>query len=145
MRQNHYHYLLDNANILVYNENMVFLPKTKWARFATAVYMAAAIMGTFTFALTDSFPDVGLGKDELTPSGIFAPIDYAVGCLAEGNGVTGKAGKYSSSLARNNFLRIDVLIGLQNMGTLFSHVSLRAIEATNHLDKKNTILLKLRI
>jgi hypothetical protein len=124
---------------------MVFFPKIKWARLAVAVYMAAAITGTFTFALADSFPDVRMEKDELTPSGIFAPIDYVVGCLAEGNGVTGKAGKYSSSPARNNFLRIDVLIGLQNTETLFSHVSLRAIEETNHLDKKNAILLKLRI
>jgi hypothetical protein len=124
---------------------MVFLPKTKWVRLATAVYMAVAITGTFTFALTDSFPDVRMGRDELTPSGIFAPIDYAVGCLAEGNGVTSKTGRYSYSLARNNFLRIDVLIGLQNTETFFSHVSLRAIEETNHLSKKNNILLKLRI
>jgi hypothetical protein len=124
---------------------MVFLPKTKWARLVVAVYMVFAITGTFTFALADSFPAVDMGKDELGPSRIFAPIDYAVGCLADGNGVTGKTGRSSFSPARNSFLRIDIVPGLQNTETLFSHIFLRTIEETNHLNKKNTILLKLRI
>jgi hypothetical protein len=124
---------------------MVFLPKTKWARLVMAVYMIVAITGTFAFALADSFPAVNIGTDELGPSRIFAPIDYAVGCLADGNGITGKAGRYSFSPVRNSFLRIDITPLLQNTETLFSHSFLRTIEETNHLNKKNTILLKLRI
>jgi hypothetical protein len=136
---------LDKIGILVHNISTVFIPKIKLTRLMAVAYMAAAITGAFTFALTDSFPVLDIGKDELAPGGIFAPIDYAVGCLAEDSTAVGKAGRHSFSPVRNNLLRIDMATGLQNTETLFSHVSLRTIEETNHLNKKNVILLKLRI
>ncbi|MDR1232535.1 MAG: hypothetical protein LBK61_14175 [Spirochaetaceae bacterium] len=136
---------LDKRKILAHNGDMVVFLKAKWARFVTVAYMATAIMGTFAFALADSFPSINLGKDKLSPGGIFAPIDYAVNCLAEGNSTTGKAGRNSFSPMRNNFSRIDMLPGLQKTETLFSYELLRTIEETNRFDKKNTILLKLRI
>jgi hypothetical protein len=114
-------------------------------RFVMAAYMVVAIAGTFTFALADSLPVVNAGKDALTPSRVFASIDYTVDCLAESGGVFSKTGRYSFSPVRNSFLRIGVLPGLQNTKAYVSPVLLRTIEETNHLNKKNSILLKLRI
>jgi hypothetical protein len=136
---------LTKENHPYYNNNMVFFPKTEWARFVAGAYMVAALMGTFAFALADSFPGIDIGKDELSPGGIFAPIDYAVNYLAESSGATGKTGRNSFSPVRNNSLRVDMLSGFQKIETLFSYDSLRTIEETNHFDKKNTIFLKLRI
>jgi hypothetical protein len=137
---------LDKRKLFIHNENdMSFFPKIKWARFLAVAYMTAALTGTFAFALADSFPSVDVKKDKLSSGGIFAPIDYAVYCLAESSGVSGKSGRNSFSPARSNIMRVDMLSELQKIETFFSYDSLRTIQETNHFNKKNTILLKLRI
>lgn len=107
--------------------------------------MTAAMTGTFAFALADSFPSVDIGKDKLSSGGIFAPIDYAIYCLVESSGANGKSGRNSFSPVRSNTMRVDMLSVLQKIEILFSYDSLRTIQETNHFNKKNTILLKLRI
>jgi hypothetical protein len=110
-----------------------------------AVYLGFSIMGTFIFALTESFPEVDLAGDELTQGSIFASIDYAIDSLIESGSLIGKARRHSFSVARNVFLRIPSPAELKNFETFFSRLSSRTIEETNHLNKKNYILLKLRI
>ncbi|MDR1470425.1 MAG: hypothetical protein LBT00_14170 [Spirochaetaceae bacterium] len=107
--------------------------------------MVFAIMGTFIFVLMESFPEAHFAGDNITPGGVFASIDYAIDCLVESGSLTGKAGRHSFSVAHKGFLRITTPAALQNAETFFSRLSLRTIEETNHLNKKNAIRLKLRI
>jgi uncharacterized protein YccT (UPF0319 family) len=110
-----------------------------------AAYMVFAIMGTFILVLTESFPEVDVREDNLTPVGIFSSIDYSIDCVAENSSLTGKAGRNSLSTTRNGMLRIEMPIGLQNTEMFFSCLSLKTIEETNHFNKKNSIRLQLRI
>jgi hypothetical protein len=113
--------------------------------FSLAAYMILAVLGTFTFAVTESLSVADWKTDELRPGGVFAPIDYAIECLAECSGQTGKTGRHPFSTARNGLPRVELPLALQGMETVFALLSLRTIEQMNHFDKKNSILLKLRI
>jgi hypothetical protein len=137
--------LLDRTALFIDNGLMAFFLKQKGLRLILAAYFVFALMGTFIFALTESFSEVHFAEDALTPGGVFASIDYAIDCLVESGSLTGKAGRHSLSVARSGFLRITSPAELQNSETFFSHLSLRTIEETNHLNKKNAILLKRRI
>jgi hypothetical protein len=136
---------LDKTALFIHNAVMAFFLKQKRLCPLLAAYLVFAIMGTFIFALTESFPAMDLAGDALTPGGVFASIDYAIDCLVESGSVTGRAGRHSFSPARNGFLRITTPAELQKSETFFSRLSLRTIEETNHLNKKNDIRLKLRI
>ncbi|MDR0639029.1 MAG: hypothetical protein LBG27_09065 [Spirochaetaceae bacterium] len=136
---------LDKTVWFIHDVVMAFFLKQRGLRLILAAYMVFAIMGTFIFVLMESFPEVNFAGDEITQGGVFASMDYAIDCLVESGSLTGKAGKYSPSVARNSFLRISTLAGSQNIEMFFCHLSLKAIEETNHLNKKSSILLNLRI
>jgi hypothetical protein len=136
---------LDKIVLFGYNDIMSLFSKQKWLYLMLAVHLGFSIMGTFIFALTESFPEVDLAEDELTPGSIFASIDYTSDCLTGSGSLIGKARRHSFSVARNGFLRITSSAELKNSEMFFSRLSLRTIEETNHLSKKKSILLKLRI
>jgi hypothetical protein len=124
---------------------MSYFLKQKWLRLILAAYMVLAMMGTFIFVLVESFPEVNLAGDEITEGNNFSSIDYAIDCLSESGSLTGKTGRHLFFPARNDFLCISTPAELQNSETFFSRLSLRTIEETNHLNKKSSISLKLRI
>jgi hypothetical protein len=124
---------------------MAFLLKQRRFRPILAGYTIFAMMGMFILVLTESFPEVDFVGDTLTSSGVFESIDYTIDCMAENGNLTYKQGRYSFSVTRNGPLRIEMLPGLQDPRMLFSCFSLKTIEETNHLNKKSSILLKLRI
>jgi hypothetical protein len=136
---------LDVTVLFTHNDGVALFLKHRWLRLVLAAYMGVAMMGTFIFVLMESLPEARAAGDVLTPGGVFASIDYAIDCLFESESATGKAGRHSYSVARNGFLRIITPAELQNSETFFSRLSLRTIAETNHFNKKNSILLKLRI
>ena len=137
--------MLDTTALFVHTTPMPFFLKQRRPRLVLAACMVFAILGTFNFALLESFPEVEPVGDKLAQNGVFASTDYSIDCLVESGNVNVKAGRHSLPGAYNGFWRIPTLAGVQDSEMLFSCQSLRTIEETNHLNKKNSILLKLRI
>ncbi|GHV57306.1 hypothetical protein AGMMS49579_22980 [Spirochaetia bacterium] len=124
---------------------MVLFLEGKWPRLILAAYLAIAIMGLFTFAAAGPLRSLDSWDNDPFSESFFTSIDLAIDCLAEGETIMSRAGRYSFSPLRTGFLRLLMLNAPQNAGSVLAQSSLKAIEKVNYLDIKNTILLKLRI
>jgi hypothetical protein len=120
----------------------LFLEK-KWPRLILAAYLTVAVMGIFTFLAVEPLRSVDFSADEPFSGGFFTPIDLPIDCLAESQTISTARG-HSFSPLRTGSLRL-VLPGAQHTGAVFVQSFLKAIEQVTYLNKKNTILLKLRI
>jgi hypothetical protein len=121
-----------------------FSKKTRLSRVLTA-YLAFAVVGTFTFVAAEPLLEENFSVHEPVLGGFFTPVDHLMDCVVGSGAVIDRAGGYSFSPVRNGSLRIAVTLSTQNAKIAFSHLSLKTNRNTNHLNIKNTILLKLRI
>jgi hypothetical protein len=124
---------------------MILFLGRKWPCLILAAYLVVAIMGLFTFAAAEPLRSVDLWADEPESDVFFAPIDFTIDCLAEGETVMSRVRGYSFFPLRTGFLRILMLIGLQYAGFILIQSSLKKSEKVNYLTIKNAVLLKLLI
>lgn len=114
-------------------------------RLLPAIYLVFAILGTGTFAMTDTFRfDL---CDEYAPvtDEFFTSQDHRIDWLIENTALIGRAKGHSPSPLGNGTLRIFMPLGIQYPGPAKVQLSVQTIKKIPYLTVKNTILLKLRI
>ncbi|MDR2485166.1 MAG: hypothetical protein LBD55_07215 [Treponema sp.] len=124
---------------------MVLFLEKKPLRLLPAIYLVFAILGTGTFAMTDTFRfDL---CDEYAPvtDEFFTSQDHRIDWLIENTALIGRAKGHSPSPLGNGTLRIFMPLGIQYPGPAKVQLSVQTIKKIPYLTVKNTILLKLRI
>jgi hypothetical protein len=121
-----------------------FARKTGLSPILTA-YLALAVAGAFTFAAAEPLPEGNLSVPEPISGGLLTPLDPLMDCVVGSGAVIDRAGGYSFSPVRNGSFRLAIPLSAQNAKIAFSYLSLKTNKNANHLNIKNTILLKLRI
>lgn len=109
------------------------------------VYLAAAILGMFTFAVIEPLRDVDFSMDEPISGGFFAPLEHAVDCLAEGSTTISRGRGHAFSPWHNGQMRIVMPGDARSAGIIALFLILKAAGQITYLQIKNTIPLKLRI
>jgi hypothetical protein len=124
---------------------MILFRWNKWPCLALAVYLAAAILGTFAFTVAETYNFGQSGRNQPVSSGSFNSINHTTDWLAEDASSIGRAKGQGYSPARNGTPRAFMFLGPQNAGLSSAQSSLYAINQRSYSNIKNAIPLKLRI
>jgi hypothetical protein len=113
----------------------------KWLLYAAAAYLSFAAMGMFTFMSMDA-PYFESGTSKILGQELFLAADtYAVECLAI---ISTTKGNPFSALRHGSLRAVKPIISFA-AGTGILYTAVRLITRAVAHNKKNTILLKLRI
>ena len=123
---------------------MILFSQGKWSGLILASYLAAAMLGTFTLSVTETFHFDEFRINRPASSGYFTSMD-TIDRLAEDTAIISKSQKYSFSLLRYEEFRVFMPAGPQNTGKASGQSTLNGVKKASCFNGKNTILLKLRI
>jgi len=104
--------------------------------------LVIAIIGIFTFSITETSNTIEWAGNKPYPNSIFSPVNHTIDWLTEDAHTVGRAGKTSSSAIQNGLL---MPVEIHSNGENFIFFSAHAAKSNYSCNNKNTIRLKLRI